>query len=62
MEEEEWLEVIDKVSGQWRQLLETEEDPVYPGQWVGFYEDEESDPAFVLRCATGYTPVVTPKV
>ena len=32
MENEEWLEVIDKVSGQWRQLLESEEDPAYPGQ------------------------------
>jgi hypothetical protein len=58
LEEGKWLEVIDKVSGQWRQLLETEEDPAYSGQWVGFYKDEESDPAFILRCATSYTPVL----
>jgi hypothetical protein len=58
MEEGEWLEVIDNVSGQWRQLLETEEDPAYPGQWVDFYKDEKSDPAFILRCATVYTPIL----
>ena len=58
MEEGEWLEVIDKVSGQRRYLLETEEDPAYPSQWMGFYEDEESDPTFVFRCATDYTPVL----
>ena len=51
------MEVIDKVSGQWRQLLETEEDPAYPGQLVGFYEDEESDATFILCCATNFTPV-----
>ena len=34
-----------------------EEDPAYPGQWVGFYEGDEGEPIFVLRCSTDYTPV-----
>ena len=58
MKEGEWLDVIDKVSEQWWYLLETEENLAYPGQWVEFYEDEKSDPPFVLRCVTDYTPVL----
>ena len=61
LEEGECLEIIDKVSGQWRQFLETEEDLAYPGQWVGFYEDEESDPAFILCCATNFTSILFQK-
>ena len=34
-----------------------ENDSAYPGQWVGFYEEEEAVPVFVLRCITDYTPV-----
>ena len=58
MKEGEWLDVIDKVSEQWWYLLETEENLAYPGQWVEFYEDEKSDPPFVLWCVTDYTPVL----
>ena len=45
---------MSKVSGQWRQLLEMEDDLTYPGQWDGFYEDEEEKPVFILRCSTDY--------
>ena len=51
-----WREVVSKVAENWRHLLEMEEDPAYPGQWVGFYEGDEEEPVFVLRCSTDYTP------
>lgn len=53
----DWVEVVDKLSGQWRYILETKKYPAYLEQWVGFYKEEETDPAFVLRCTTDYTLV-----
>ena len=32
-----------KISEQWRNLLEEDEDIAYPRQWLGFYEKDEED-------------------
>jgi hypothetical protein len=44
-----------KISGQWRHLLEDEEDTAYPGQWLSVYVEGEEDPTFVLCCDLDFT-------
>ena len=51
-----WVEMIDKISEQWRNLLKEDEDTAYPGQWLGFYTKEEEDPVCVFQCEEGFTP------
>ena len=56
MDREEWVDMIDKIGGKWRNLLEKDEDTAYPGQWLGFYKREEEDPVCVFQCVEGFTP------
>jgi hypothetical protein len=52
----DWEEMTEKLSDQWRHLLETDEDTAYAGQWLGLYVDGKEDPAIVFRCDKDFTP------
>ena len=54
--------MTDEISRKWRQLLESEEDTAYTGQWLGFYVGGEEDPALVLRCGDDFTPECMQKI
>ena len=53
---EDWVEMTNMISEQWRNLLEDNEDTAYPGQWLGFYTKGEEDPVCVFQCEEGFTP------
>lgn len=50
------MDLMNKVSDQWRYLLESDNGHVLPGQWLGFYENGEEDPTVVFRCDRDFTP------
>ena len=52
----DWEEVTNKIDGQWRHLLDNDEDTTYPRQWLGFYVKGEEDPAFDFQHANNSTP------
>ena len=55
-DEETWVDITCKIADQWCNLLESDEDTVFPGHWLGFYTQGEEDPAFVIRCDKDFTP------
>ena len=55
-EREDWTELTNKISEQWRHLLESDDGPALPGQWLGLYERGEEDPTVVFRCDKDFTP------
>ena len=52
----DWDEVTNKISEQWCNLLEGDEDIAYPGQWLGFYLKDEEDPVCVFQCKMDFKP------
>lgn len=48
---EDWEELINKISGQWRHLLDTDKDTA--GR---YYVNGEENPAFVFQCDSDFTP------
>ena len=51
---EDWNELMDKISRNWRYLLD-EEDNHHAILWVGFYINGKEDPEFVFQCTTEFT-------
>ena len=52
----DWTMITDKISGQWRHLLDVHSNTNHLGQLIGLYIDRGEDPALVLQCVTEFSP------
>ena len=55
-EREDWVDLTNKNSDQWRDLFESDDGPAFLDQWLGFYENRKEDPALVFRCERDFIP------
>lgn len=52
----DWEELTNKIFGHWCHLLDVDLDTTHPGQWIGFYVNDEEELTFVFRSATDFAP------
>ena len=52
----DWTMITDKISRQWRHLMDVHSDTTHLGQWIGLYIDRGEDLALALQCVTEFSP------